>query len=297
MRSPLPTRLAQPLRRPRAIVIALAAASLTMLPPTIAHAQFIDDFGRGAIDLGRIIDDVLGDRDRGPGDVFGGLLPSPLGSLLEDAIEGNLDLGQALRDLVGSLFGNADDDLGAPIALDEVADIFGSATGPLGLPDPAVASDRLRNRANDTAREPGDRDLYEIAESNRAAIVRSYVNRQIARADAQATLGESGQSRAATALEKLDANLATVSETAEAAQDLTITQEVMKALARQQAQTALIEGAGLKEQIVAQKQRAITNQVLADISDSNDSQMRMQRADDLGDAAKLLRASAGAGLF
>jgi hypothetical protein len=297
MRSLLPTRLMQPLRRPRVIAIALAAASLAMLPPTIARAQFIDDFGRGAIDLGRIIDDVLGGRDRGPGDVFGDLLPSPLGSLLEDAIEGNLDLGQALRDLVGSLFDNATDDRGALIALDEVADIFGSSTGPLGLPDPAVASDRLRDRVNDTAREPGDRDLYEIAESNRAAIIRSYVNRQIARADAQAALGESGQSRAATALEKLDANLAAVSETAAAAQDLTITQEVMKALARQQAQTALIEGAGLKEQIVAQKQRAIANQVLADISGSNDSQMRMQRADDLGDAAKLLRASAGTGLF
>jgi hypothetical protein len=279
----------------------LSLGSATAFPQA-AHANLIDTVRDGLSDV------VSGNG--GLGGLLGDLLPSPMGSLFEDVLSGNFGLGSALEQIL--------DISRAPGTVGEIADIFIDSSGELGFPDPQQALERVLAIALDGVgtetppgatppinssdpspqpTEPGDQDVYEIVNENREAIARAYVNRQLARADAQATLGEAGQSRTATTLQKLDSNLQTIGESAESAQGLTVTQDVMKAIAQQQAQAALIHGAMLKEQVVAQQQRAMTNQVLADISDSTDSQTRMMRADDLGDAAKLLRASGNAGLF
>jgi len=104
--------------------------------------------------------------------------------------------------------------------------------GVLGLPDPTQTRKKVE--------EIGAHSTVPINNAERTA---NEVDRQVTRAVADMTLGKAGQQRTKEQVEKTHELIQQVQEQAEAAQGEVVTQNVMKQIADQNAQTAAILGA------------------------------------------------------
>ncbi|ACK74034.1 conserved hypothetical protein (plasmid) [Gloeothece citriformis PCC 7424] len=157
--------------------------------------------------------------------------------------------------------------------------------GVLGLPDPQD----IREKIEDVFTLEGKPEQADEAANNE--------DREITRAKAGGTLSKEGQQQQIQKLESVEQTTQYVIDTAQTAQSRTVTQEVLKDMALQNAQIASSLAVLTSETVDASTKQDIANLNLANISEAVDSQNLREQANSQGAANSLLQiggfASAG----
>jgi hypothetical protein len=269
-----------------------AILSLSLLPVNSAHAA---PFLPGAPDVSNIGLESLGGL--GAGNIPG----------VGDSIPGVGNVGDIISDPIGFVTGQLAKWLnGADLAWGEISgsdllsslpsggngggldDILGTINGTkgdMGLPDPGRSAQAASEQINADSKV----DVGEVAPAHQRTVMRNAIDRELARATAQATLGQEGQTRIKESSEAAGQSVAATAKAAETAQGLDVTQDVMKQMTVQNAQMSNLLGVMYAEDLGAKVDRAYANLNLTNISQSLDQEQRARRSRMTGEAATLMR--------
>ncbi|WP_191761933.1 hypothetical protein [Komarekiella delphini-convector] len=171
---------------------------------------------------------------------------------------------------------------------EELTKDINSTVGDLGIPDPLDAGKKIKVTISKK-----DTDLLETnpsAQGNAAVI---DWNEQYSRGQAQSILGAEGQRVQAQESEISNDAAVTSLDNAQAAQADVITQDILKKMAVQNLQSAVITKSIHAESQKQSRALATANINLADISSSANEQARKQEAESNATAREIIR-SAGA---
>ncbi len=160
------------------------------------------------------------------------------------------------------------------------------AMGALGLPDPTQTRKEVEKIAAGST-----------TPINGAERATNEVDRQITRAVADATLGKAGQQRTKEQVEKTQNSIQQVLAGAEAAQEEVVTQNVMKLIAAQNAQTSAILGTIRTDGLRLLQSQDLANTNLTNISRAVDGQNQAQVRETVGQGFENYRTAAKAKLF
>ena len=168
----------------------------------------------------------------------------------------------------------------------EFDEIVGDAAGVLGLPDPSQTRQAAEEAAaaSEGAIYAGDRAANEI-------------DRQTTRASAAGILSQEGQQQQKAVYEQTQQAVDAVQQASDLAQTEVVTQNVMKQIAIQNAQTAKVMGSVQSNLLKSNEQQAQTNTQLTNISRTLDGQTQLENADRVGVGFSNLRITSQAGLF
>ncbi|MBD1922596.1 hypothetical protein H6F77_16120 [Microcoleus sp. FACHB-831] len=161
-----------------------------------------------------------------------------------------------------------------------------SATGVLGLPDPAQSRKDVEEIAS-----AADSPVYGADKAT------NEVDRQITRGASDATLGLSGQQRLKEQASQTQNSVDIVQQQANAAQEEVVTQNVMKQIALQNARTGAILGSLRADSLQAAQRQELANLNLTNISRSVDAQNQAMQAEKVGTGFDTLRITSRARLF
>jgi len=264
----------------------VSALSLSLLVSNPAHAQ---GFLPGAPSIG---------LENLPG-------AGTIGGITNGNIPGVGNVGDILNDPMGFIFGklqtwiqNADTAWGelstdnplASLSTGEGGwlDIVGIANetkGALGMPDP----ERSAKAAAERIDGKDSNDPAEVTLAHQRTVARNALERELARAGAQATLGKEGQQHMKQSVEQSAQVVQASNQAGQKAQSLDVTQDVMKQMALQNSQMTNLLGAMYTEELGAKVDRAHANLNLSNISQSLDQQQRARRAQISGEAALIMQ--------
>lgn len=169
-----------------------------------------------------------------------------------------------------------------------------NATGEMGIPNPMAIRQSIESNMDGVPYSP---NVFQINREGHSILQANLAERIVTRLAIDSVLGDEGQQAMARALE-MTAELvaATVSE-AEAAREDISTQDVVKRLARIQAQQAMLVGLDRVDALQARVDTQFTNLNLVNLSRSLDEEASRARIEYAANAAKVLYLSAQAGLF
>ena len=163
---------------------------------------------------------------------------------------------------------------------------LGDATGVLGLPDPTKSRNEVEKVASSSHNPVYSGDL-----------ATNEVDRQITRGAVNATLGQEGQQAIKQQADQTQNSVGLVQQQAQAAQAEVVTQNVMKQIALQNAQTGAILGSLRADSLQAAQRQELTNLNLTNISRSVDAQNQAMQAQKVGTGFDTLRITSRAKLF
>jgi hypothetical protein len=169
---------------------------------------------------------------------------------------------------------------------EDISAAIDEALGTLGIPSATEVREEVEHIAasSDSLINPVERATNEV-------------DRQITRAVADATLSKIGQQRTKEQVEKTQSSIEQVYVDAAAAQGEVVTQNVMKRIAQQNAQTAAILGAMRTDGLKLQQSQDLTNLNLTNISRSLDGQNQVRQKEIVDQGFSNLKTSAQARLF
>jgi hypothetical protein len=211
----------------------------------------------------------------------GGGSSNPLQGLMDWFNEQLSSVQDYANDILNDKLGSLTKTLGP-----EFEGIVSDVTGALGLPDPYES----RKNAEQVA-SGSDNPLYS---GDRAA---NEVDHQSARASASAILSKEGQEQQKETYEQTQQSVDSVGEAAQTAQGENVTQNVMKQIATQNAETAKLMG-GVQSSLLKQnEQQAQANSQLTNMSRTMDGQTQAQNAERVGAGFGNFGVASQAGLF
>ncbi|MEL6463036.1 MAG: hypothetical protein AAFY21_17635 [Cyanobacteria bacterium J06641_2] len=164
--------------------------------------------------------------------------------------------------------------------------VIGEATGILGLPDAKKVREEIEVWAADNNNAVNNVDK-----------ATNEVERQITRADSDATLSKRGQENMKAEVEKTQTSIETVSIFSDAAQNDVVTQNVMKRIAQQNTQISGILGAMRSDGLKSKQSQDLANLNLTNISRSVDGQNQARQKEVVGQGFSNLRTASQARLF
>jgi opacity protein-like surface antigen len=166
----------------------------------------------------------------------------------------------------------------------EFEGIADDVVGELGLPDPTQLRKELDLVVTDSPIFSKDG-------------VANEADRQVARGSAAAILSSDGQAQQAQAYDQTQTQLETVGQQAQAAQGMDVTQNVMKQMALQQAQTTQVLGGVRSDLLKMNEQQATDNLLQTNISRTLDGQQQQRNAEQVGTGFSNLKTASQASLF
>lgn len=175
-----------------------------------------------------------------------------------------------------------------------ISDILSDSTGPIGIPNPNTARQEIEKgiKQGDTAP-----DAFEINAQVYAVQAGNLGDRVVTRQAIESLLGEKGQEQLAQELEGAKEIVAGNEQRAEAAQELDVTQDIMKLFIQNDAQTSAL-AAGIRADLARLRvDTQFTNLNLTNISRTLDESARHERVEQAARSAKILSLSAQAGLM
>jgi opacity protein-like surface antigen len=167
----------------------------------------------------------------------------------------------------------------------EFEQIAQNATGDLGLIDPAKARSNAEKVVNP------DSATY------KSGVVANEIERQSARASVNSILSQDGQTQQAGAYQATQNSVNAVGQQSETAQGDNITQNVMKRIAQQNAETSQVLGGVRSDLLKMNEQAAQTNVQLSNVSRTLDGQTAAKNAEQVGVGYSNLKTASQAGLF
>lgn len=153
--------------------------------------------------------------------------------------------------------------------------------------DPIVAGDELEKVISNEA--PGDLDLNPVI---RGVLAGKQYHRTQTRARVSTVLGTPGQKAMEQSSQQALKSVLLINQAAQKAQAANVTQDVMKQVALQNTQTAVIVRSLLPEAQMTNRQIAATNTSLSDISHTLDSEQRAKAQEANAQANAFLRQAA-----
>jgi hypothetical protein len=173
---------------------------------------------------------------------------------------------------------------------DELIKIILSATGALDAPDPMDSGERIRE-----AIAKNKAESFKTSPSTQGTDAETDWHRVFTYGQSQSVLGVEGQKAQAQGIETSDYAVNTSLEQAEAAQSDVITQDLIKRAVIQSAQAAIIARSQHLESQKQSRALAAANINLADISETLDSQSRVEDMQSNAGARQLIESAAQAG--
>ncbi|MDY6897595.1 MAG: hypothetical protein SWZ49_05880 [Cyanobacteriota bacterium] len=164
--------------------------------------------------------------------------------------------------------------------------VISEATGVLGLPDATKVREEIEVWAADNNNAVNNVDK-----------ATNEFERQITRADSDATLSKKGQENMKAQVEKTQTSIETVSIFSDAAQNDVVTQNVMKRIAQQNTQITGILGAIRTDGLKSKQSQDLANLNLTNISRSLDGQNQARQKEVVGQGFSNLRTASQARLF
>lgn len=180
-------------------------------------------------------------------------------------------------------YANSIKDKLAPLG-EEFEKIADNAIGQLGLPDPM----KVREEADKVV---SDSPIHATGG------VANEIDRQSARASASSILSEEGQELQVQAYEGTQQSIETVDQQSKTADQQVVTQNVMKQIAAQNAETSKVLGGMRSDLLKMNEQQAQGNVQLGNISNTLDGQKAAQNAERVGAGFSNLRTASFGGLF
>jgi hypothetical protein len=162
-----------------------------------------------------------------------------------------------------------------------------NTTGDLGIPDPVAAGKQVEDVISGQ-----DANVLTTNPSLLGYNARAEWNQQYTQGQSESTLGNQGQAVMKTESDASQDALATTSENASAAQQDIITQDIMKKIAIQNAQQAVISKSIQTEAQQQTQTLAAANLNLADMSGRMNEQERRQQFEDEAQVRQTLAAAA-----
>jgi hypothetical protein len=155
----------------------------------------------------------------------------------------------------------------------------------------------LQAAVNESVGALGLPDSTEVREKVEEIAISNDSDRQITRGAASSTLGQDGQQRTKTQVQKTEDSIEQVQSDGEVAQGEVVTQNVMKRIAKQNTQTAAILGAMRTDGLKLQQSQELANLNLTNISRSLDGQNQARQKESVGQGFSNLRTASQARLF
>ncbi|MBE9018302.1 hypothetical protein IQ272_19545 [Chroococcidiopsidales cyanobacterium LEGE 13417] len=175
-----------------------------------------------------------------------------------------------------------------------ISDILSDSTGAIGIPNPNTARQEIEKGIQQDDTAP---DAFEINAQVYAVQAGNLSDRVVTRQAIESLLGEKGQEQLARELEGAEEIAAGNEQRAEEAQDLDVTQDIMKLFIQNEAQTSAI-AAGIRADLARLRvDTQFTNLNLTNISRTLDESARHERVEQAALSAKILSLSAQAGLM
>jgi hypothetical protein len=206
---------------------------------------------------------------------------NPLASLFDQWQQQLTSLNQYVSSIISRKLDVLSESLNGDIqaAVDE-------AVGALGLPDATIVREKVEEieALSDDAVNTVDKATNEI-------------DRQITRGVADITLSKQGQENTKQQVEKTQDSIEQVQIYSDVAQEEVITQNVMKRIAQQNAQTAAILGAMRTDGLKVRQSNQLANLNLTNISRSLDGQNQAHQKEVVGQGFNNLRTASQARLF
>jgi hypothetical protein len=206
---------------------------------------------------------------------------NPLMQVIEQFNQQLSSIGDYLNKVVAAQIKPLSDSLGKDL---EAA--LGDVTGALGLPDPIKSRSDVEKVASATDTP--------VNQSEQAT---NEVDRQITRAAVNSTLGKEGQQQIKEQVEQTQNSVGLVQQQAQVAQQAVSTQDVLKQIAEQNAQTGTILGSLRADSLQAAQRQDLTNLNLTNISRSLDGQNQAQQSELIGAGFDTFRTASRARLF
>ncbi|AOW98862.1 hypothetical protein BJP34_04810 [Moorena producens PAL-8-15-08-1] len=135
---------------------------------------------------------------------------------------------------------------------------------------------------------------YPIYEGEKLA---NEVERQVARASASRVLSQEGQQQSIQELKQMQDTVSQVEQSAQTAQNQTVTQNVIKEVALQNARQAAILGSLQAATVEEAQRQEISNMLQSNISRALDGQTQADQYQKLGAGMETLRITSLSGLF
>jgi hypothetical protein len=157
--------------------------------------------------------------------------------------------------------------------------------GELGMPDLADWRDSVQSAVN------------EEEDYASAGVASNHLEREVVRAKSEGTLSEQGQQSVSQRVKETSESVAQVDQEAQAAQEETVTQKVLKRVALQNAQQAALMGSVQTELLDLSVKQDLSNRSLSNISEGLDSQNLAWQSEMEGTALSTLQTTSLAGLF
>lgn len=169
---------------------------------------------------------------------------------------------------------------------DEFKDVTKGLVGDLGLAD----STQAREKSKDASLDSND-------PAYKGETVANEVDRQNATASSEAVLSQDGQKQQAQAYNQTQTNVENTQNLSQQAQGDDVTQNVMKRIASQTAETSNVLGGLRADSLKQTEQGAQTNKQLTNISRTVDGQTQQANQQAIGGGYSNLRTASQAGLF
>lgn len=206
---------------------------------------------------------------------------NPLSALVEQWQEQTRSLDKYISSTISVKLDNLSESLEGDLQA-----VISEATGILGLPDATKVREEIEVWAADNNNAVNNVDK-----------ATNEIERQITRADSDATLSKKGQENMKAQVEKIQSSIETVSVFSDAAQDDVVTQNVMKRIAQQNTQITGILGAMRTDGLKSKQSQDLANLNLTNISRSLDGQNQSRQKEVVGQGFSNLRTAAQARLF
>ena len=274
------------------------------------------------------LDDILGDGDIG--DILSG---SDLGDILgggDGGIEGIGDdiLGDVLGGDLGGILGGGDGGGDIELALPSLGDTFSSwqslattaadsvinnvlgpfqsspsmVVGALGVPDVLASQDALLQTVLSGSSEgvpisAQGADRFNVNPHSLGDTLSKEVTRAASTGFSNTLLSQEGQQAIEQEVQAADETLMGIVETAKSAQELDITQDVMKSMVAMEAQVASIATAEYGQTIQLRQQVAADALVQTEVAEELAALNRRENSEEMGAASEVIRSSSTLLLF
>lgn len=168
-----------------------------------------------------------------------------------------------------------------------VGDIVVDTIGEMGIPDPNKARGKLEKATTSNPEEIGTGDIFEINKVVWGVTAANQLDRDLTRLQISTVLGEAGQKATKKQIDAAQETVKDSAQTADDAQSLDITQDVMKEQIKVTAQQTLLLGGLRADSLQAKNDTQFTNMNLENSSRTLDELARAERVKSSANAFSL----------
>jgi hypothetical protein len=172
-----------------------------------------------------------------------------------------------------------------------LGDIVVDTVGEMGVPDPNEARREIEKATTSNPEQTGTGDIFEINKVVWGVSAANQLDRDLTRVQISTVLGEAGQKATKQQIDAAQETVKDSAQTADDAQSLDVTQDVMKEQIKVTAQQTLLLGGLRADSLQAKNDTQFTNMNLENSSRTLDELARAERVKSSSNAMSLSSAS------